>query len=166
MATPPIICASDGANELIERAYFDKCTLTVIKGNNTVNTLSLCDFSMDISNFFSQSLRLKGNTAFLLDDGEIGLINGEIKFIVIKVSYPSTFTNYADKYINLNYIDSTYPIGELNIWTGNPKDGYTGRGIKVTTPSGEYTSPYFNSGGIVIHNPHSNYVDMDVMIAY
>ena len=48
MATPPLICAADIANSLIERTYFDRCTLLVTRDTSLVNSLNFCNYSMDI----------------------------------------------------------------------------------------------------------------------
>lgn len=164
MATPPLVCAADLANSLIERAYFDRCTLLITRDNSLINAMNLCNYSMEIDDFFTQHVRLKANGAFLLDDAGIGKSFGQVKFLLIKVKYPSTFTNYTDKYIEIKYQGTTYPIGELHIWTGNPSTVPV-TGVVVDPGGSEYTSPYFDIGGVVIYNPHSNYVDLDIMIA-
>ena len=164
MATPPLVCAADIANSLIERTYFDRCTLLITQDSSLINSMSFCNFSMDIDDFFTQHTRLKPMGAFLLDDAGLGNSFGEVSFLLIKVTYPSTFTSYADKYIDLKYLGNTYPIGELHIWTGTP--GATGgRGVIISPGNSEFTSPYFSTGGIVIYNPHPNYVDLDIIIA-
>ena len=164
MATPPLVCAADIANSLIERTYFDRCTLLITRDTSLINSMNFCNYSMNIDDFFTQHVRLKAGSAFLLDDGGIGTFYGEVKFLLIKVTYPSTFTTYTDKFIELKYLGTSYPIGELHIWTGNPSS-VPGTGIVVSPGSSEYTSPYFDLGGVVLYNPHSNYVDIDIVIA-
>jgi hypothetical protein len=160
MATAPLICQADLANTLIERGHFDRCTLLVTKDSAVVNSFNFCDFSLDIDEFFTQNLTLGPGSAFLLDDAGIANSFGEIKFLLIKVIYPSTFTRDSDKYINLVHESITYPIGELHVWTGNPGDS-AGMGIAVS-PSG---SPQYSSGGIVLHNPHANSVSIKIILA-
>lgn len=160
MATAPLICQADLANTLIERGHFDRCTLLVTKDSAVVNSFNFCDFSLDIDEFFTQNLTLGPGSAFLLDDAGIANSFGEIKFLLIKVIYPSTFTKDSDKYINLVHENITYPIGELHVWTGNPGDS-AGMGIAVS-PSG---SPQYSSGGIVLHNPHANSVSIKIILA-
>jgi hypothetical protein len=160
MATAPLICQADLANTLIERGHFDRCTLLVTKDSAVVNSFNFCDFSLDIDEFFTQNLTLGPGSAFLLDDAGIANSFGEIKFLLIKVIYPSTFTRDSDKYINLVHESITYPIGELHVWTGNPGDSI-GMGIAIA-PSG---SPQYSTGGIVLHNPHANSVSIKIILA-
>ena len=109
MAKAPIICQADIANTLIQSGHFDRCTFKVTKDNGLVNSFSFCDFSMDIDEFFSQTVRLKGGMAFLVDDGGISNSFGEVKFLLIRATYSSTFTKDSDKYINLIYADKNPP---------------------------------------------------------
>ena len=164
MATPPLMCTGDIANTLIERTYFDRCTLLVTRDTSLINSMNFCNFSMDIDDYFAQHLRLKGGSAFLLDDAGISSFNGEVKFLLVKVTYPSSFTTYTDKFINFKYMGNTYPISELLIMTGNPSIT-PGTGIVVSPGISEYSSPFFSLGGIVLLNPHSNYVEIDIIIA-
>ena len=164
MATPPLICSADIANSLIERTYFDRCTLLVTRDQSLINSMNFCNYSMDIDDFFTQSLRLKANTAFLLDDASLGTYYGGIKFLLVKVTYPASFTTYTDRFIYLKYLGNSYPISELNIWTGNPGVN-PASSILVTPGNSEYSSPYFDTGGMVLYNPHNIYVDLDIIIA-
>jgi hypothetical protein len=160
MATAPLICQADLANTLIEGGHFDKCTLLVTKDSTIVNSFNFCDFSLDIDEFFTQNLTLGPGSAFLLDDGGLANSFGEVKFLLIKVTYPQSFAKDSDKYINLVHEGITYPIGELHVWTGNPGDS-AGMGIAVS-PSG---NPQYSSGGIVLHNPHPNSVSIKIILA-
>jgi uncharacterized membrane protein YgcG len=160
MATAPLICKADLANTLIEGGHFDKCTLLVTKDSTIVNSFNFCDFSLDIDEFFTQNLTLGPGSAFLLDDGGLANSFGEIKFLLIKVTYPSSFIKDTDKYVNMVHEGVTYPIGELHIWTGNPGDS-VGMGIAIA-PSGD---PQYSTGGIVLHNPHSNAVSIKAILA-
>ena len=100
----------------------------------------------------------------MIDDASLCNQFGEIKFFLVNVSYPATFTTYTDKYIQVIYQGKTYPISELNIWTGNPGQNQ-GTGIVAAPGTSEFVSPYFNTGGIVLYNPHSNYVDVNILLA-
>lgn len=165
MAKAPIICQADIANTLIQSGHFDRCTFKVTKDNGLVNSFSFCDFSMDIDEFFSQTVRLKGGMAFLVDDGGISNSFGEVKFLLIRATYSSTFTKDSDKYINLIYADKTYPMGSITIWSGEPNGSDQGRGIILNTNGVGLESPYFAKGGLVLHNPHAGVVDIKILIA-
>ncbi len=160
MATPPIICPPN----ITQTAFFDRCLFVVLQNNVVLNTMSFCDYSMDIDDFFGQSVRLRGGEAFLLDDAGLGNSFGEIKFLAIKVNYTSNFSSDSDKYINLIYEGVTYPIGEFHIWTGQPTNS-KGTGITVKSSGTSTTSPLLEDGGIVLHNPHTGSVDLNIMIA-
>jgi hypothetical protein len=164
MAKAPLICKADLANSQIQQGVFDRCTFTVTKDSSFMNSISLCDYSLDIDNFFTQSLRLRGGAAFLIDDAGLGNEFGEISFLLVYVTYPSSFTVDKDKYINLIYDRITYPIGDLHIWTGEP-GAMPGSGITIFPNGSDLVSPFLDSGGVVLHNPHSNYVDVKVVIA-
>jgi hypothetical protein len=164
MATRPLICKSDIANTLIERGAFDRCTFKVTKDSAVLNTFNFCDFSLDIGDYFTQNVKLKGHSAFLVDDAGLGNSFGEVKFFLIKVTYPSGFTKDTDRYINLLYLNETYPVGEICILTGEP-GGNAGMGIAVDPEGTQLTSPYFSAGGIVIYNPHDIAVDCKLIIA-
>ena len=165
MATPPLICQSDLANTLIEGGSFDRCTFKVTRDSSLINSFNFCDYSMDIDEFFSQTVNLRGGSAFLLDDGGISSALGEIKFLMLFATYSSSFVNDTDKYINIIYEGKTYPMGELNIWTGTPDGSNPGKGIVINTNGTGLSSPYFSQGGIVIHNPHSWSVTIKILIA-
>jgi hypothetical protein len=162
MATPPLLCKSDlSAN--IQQGAFDRCTFVVSKNSSVTNSLSFCNYSFDVDNFFTQMIRLNGGEAFLLDDAGLGNEFGEISFLLVGVTYSSGFTKFSDKYIHIIYKGDNYPIGGLHIWTGQPGDTM-GMGIDVNPESSGYSSPYFSEGGVVFHNPHQNYVDLKIMM--
>lgn len=163
MATAPLICKADLANTLIEGGQFNRCTFQVTKDSSVLNSFDFCDFSLDIDDFFAQTLKLKGGSAFLLDDSGLSNSFGEVKALIVSVKYPSSFKTDSSKYINLIYEQKVYPIGSFHIWTGEP-GADAGRGISIY-PSNYLSSPLYNEGGIVIHNPHSNDVEVTTIVA-
>jgi hypothetical protein len=164
MAKAPLICKADLANTLIQGGHFDRCTFTVTKDSSVMNSFSFCDYSLDIDDFFSQSVTLTGGRAFLLDDAGLGNSFGEVKFLLISAKYSSAFTKDTDKYINLIYEGKTYPMGSLHIWTGQPGESQ-GSGIPLNPNETGLTSPQFSGGGLVLYNPHSGSVDLKILIA-
>jgi hypothetical protein len=163
MATAPLICKADLANTLIEGGQFNRCTFQVTKDSSVLNSFDFCDFSLDIDDFFAQSLKLKGGSAFLLDDSGLSNSFGEVKALIISVKYPSSFTTDSSKYINLIYEGKVYPIGNFHIWTGEP-GSVSGRGISIF-PIPSITDPLYNEGGVVLHNPHANDVEITTIVA-
>jgi hypothetical protein len=164
MAKAPLICQADLANTLIQGGHFDRCTFTVTKDSSIMNSFSFCDYSLDIDDFFSQSVTLTGGRAFLLDDAGLGNSFGEVKFLLISAKYSSSFTSDSDKYINLIYEGKTYPVGSLHIWTGQPGES-AGSGVTLNPNGSGLTSPQFTEGGIVLYNPHAGSVDLKIVIA-
>jgi hypothetical protein len=164
MAKAPLICQADLANTLIQGGHFDRCTFTVTKDSSVMNSFSFCDYSLDIDDFFSQSVTLTGGRAFLLDDAGLGNSFGEVKFLLISAKYSSAFTKDTDKYINLIYEGKTYPMGSIHIWTGQPGDS-AGSGIPLNPNGTGTSSPQFSQGGLVLYNPHSGSVDLQILIA-
>ena len=164
MAKATLICKADLANTLIQGGHFDECTFTVTKDSSIINSFSLCDYSIDIDDFFSQSVVLSGGRAFLIDDAGIGNSFGEVKFLLISAKYSSAFTSDSNKYIHLIYDGNTYPIGSLHIWTGQPGES-AGSGISLNPNGTGLSSPQFSEGGIVLYNPHSESVEVKILVA-
>lgn len=164
MAKAPLICKADLANTLIQGGHFDRCTFTITKDSSIMNSFSFCDYSLDIDDFFSQSVVLTEGRAFLIDDAGLGNSFGEVKFLLISAKYSSTFVSDSDKYINLIYEGTTYPVGSLHIWTGQPGEN-AGTGITLNPNGTGLGSPQFTGGGIVLHNPHPGSVELKIVIA-
>jgi hypothetical protein len=165
MATPPLLCPSDIANGQIERVYFDRCTLLITQDNTIMNSMNFCDFSLNITDFYSMDVTLKGGFSFYLDDSNLGNKFQEVTFLLIKVKYGADFTTYTDKYIYFKFQENQYPIGELAIFTGNPSDN-PGTGVILDANGSKYSSPQFSTGGFVIYNPHYNSVKLNILAAY
>lgn len=159
MATAPQIC---NAIEF-EGVIFQRCNLQVVQGTTVIRELSLCDTDIIINNFSSFSGCIYGNSSLLLNSEGLG----ELSFIMIKATYPSTLP-VASRFINIIYDGAYLPMSNLTILTGNPSD-YSpyipNRGWDLDPNGSDIESPYFSNGGMLLYNPHSVRVNVDVILA-
>ena len=159
MATPPLICNTIE----FEGSIMQRCNLQVIKGTTVIREMSLCDTSITINDYSSFSgCVYSGASLFLTPDNL-----GEISFIMIKVTYPTSLP-VSSRFINLVYRGKNLPIANLMILTGNPSSTspYTGnRGWDLEPNGTEVTSPYFEEGGMLLYNPHGVKVNVEVILA-
>lgn len=151
MATGPLICNTIDFQGVI----FNRCDLQVIKGTTVVRDITLCDVDIIISNYTVFSGCVYPNASLLLNASQLG----EISFILIKATYPSTLL-VASRFIDIIYKGTYLPMSVLTILTGNPQD----------------VSPYLpgttawdldpaDQGGMVLYNPQSVRVNVDVILA-
>ena len=161
MATPPLIC-SQTVYSTFQGIVMDRCEIKMLEGTAVKSTFSLCDFGMSIDDFSSFSTCLEPGLSMILNPEGID-INGEIKLLIIKVLYPSTLPNES-RYINFINQGRTMPIGDIMMLTGNPASDAPGRGWDLTPDGTELTSPYFDQGGMILYNPHSVRINIQVIL--
>lgn len=158
MATPPLVCDTIQ----FEGAIFQRCNLQVIKGTTVAREISLCDTNIILNNYSSFSGCVYGNSSLILNSDGIG----ELSFIMIKASYPSPLP-ISNRFINIIYKGSYLPMSNLTILTGNPSDispYMNNRGWDLDPNGSDIESPFFNEGGMVLYNPHSIRVNVDVIL--
>lgn len=159
MATPPLACNTIEFDGTI----FQRCTLQIVKGTAIINEFSFCDTDIIINNFSSFSGCVYPNSTLVLNGGGIG----EASFIMIKASYPSSLP-VANRYINIIYKGDYLPMANLTIFTGNPSE-YSpyipGRGWDLDPNGSDIESPFFENGGMLLYNPHSVRVNVEVLVA-
>jgi hypothetical protein len=153
MATPPQICNTIE----FEGSIFQRCNLQVVRGTTVIREITLCDTNIILNNFSSFSGCVYGNSSLLLT-GE-GL--NSVDFVMIKATYPSTLP-VASKFINIIYNGSYLPMGNLTILTGN--SNYIFGGWDLDPNGSDIESPYFEQGGMLLYNPHSVRVNVEVII--
>lgn len=163
MATPPLVCSSP-ANSTFRGIGMDRCELKLYDGTIVKSTFSLCDFSSQIDDFSYSTTCLEPGRSFIINSDNIGS-NGEVKMIIIKVSYPSSLV-YQDKYINFINQGKTLPIGDIMMLSGNPNSNSPGRGWDLNANGTDITSPYFTDGGIILFNPHSVKINVQIIIGF
>jgi hypothetical protein len=159
MATPPLVCNTIP----FEGAIFQRCNLQVINGTTVIREISFCDTDIILNNFSSFSGCVYGNSTLLLNSEDLG----ELSFIMIKATYPTTLP-VSSRFINIIYNGAYLPMANLTILTGNPND-YSpylpGRGWDLDPNGSDIESPYFSQGGMLIYNPHSVRVNVEVILA-
>jgi hypothetical protein len=153
MATAPQICNTIE----FEGAIFQRCNLQIIRGTTVIREISLCDTNIILNNFSAFSGCVYGNSSLILTAE--GLNN--VDFIMIKATYPSTLP-VASRFVNILYNGSYLPMGNLTILTGN--SNYIFGGWDLDPNGSDIESPYFEQGGMLIYNPHSVRVNIDVII--
>lgn len=86
---------------------------------------------------------------------------------MIKATYPSTLP-VASRFINIIYQGAYLPMANLTILTGNPGDAspvFLERGWDLDPNGSDIESPYFSEGGMILYNPHSVRVNVEVILA-
>lgn len=159
MATPPQVCNTIEFEGII----FQRCNLQAVRGTTVLRGISLCDTDIVINNFTSFNGCVYPNSTLILNSDGIG----EISFIMIKASYPTTLP-VASRYINMIYNGNYLPMGNLTILTGNPGDYspyLADRGWDLDPNGSDIESPYFSEGGMLLYNPHSVRVNVEVILA-
>jgi hypothetical protein len=158
MATPPIVCDTIQ----FEGAIFQRCNLQVIKGTTVIREISLCDTDIVLNNYSSFSGCVYGNSSLLLNSEN----SEELSFIMIKATYPTSLP-ISNRFINILYKGKYLPMSNLTILTGNPSDTspyILNRGWDLDPNGSDIFSPYFENGGMILYNPHSVRVNIDVIL--
>lgn len=153
MATPPLVCNTIE----FEGAIFQRCNLQVVRGTTVIREMSLCDTDIILNNFSNFSGCVYPNSSLILN-GE-GLNN--IDFVMIKVTYPTTLP-VSNRFINIIYNGSYLPISNFILLTGN--SNYIFGGWDLDPNGSDIESPYFEQGGMLLYNPHSVRVNVEVVI--
>ena len=154
MATPPLVC--DPIQ--FEGAIFQRCNLQVVRGTTVIKEISLCDTDIALTDFYAFNGCVYSNSTLVLNSEGLG----EISFIMIKASYPSTLP-VASRFINIIYNGSYLPMGNLTILTGNPGD-LPGQGWDLDPNGSDIESPFFFQGGMLLYNPHGVRVNVEVVL--
>ena len=154
MATPPLICNTIDFQGVI----FQRCNLQVVSGTTVLKEIGLCDTDIPLNNFLSFNGCIYPNSTLVLNSEGLG----EISFIMIKASYPSTLPTIS-KFINIIYNGNYLPMGNLTILTGNPGN-LPGYGWDLEPDGTDVISPFFSEGGMLLYNPHNIRVNVEVIL--
>ena len=159
MATGPLICDTID----FEGSVFQRDTLQIIQGTTVLRSVFLGDTDITLNDYASFNGCVYPASSLLLNaDGM-----GELSFIMIKATFPTTLP-VASRFINIIYKGKYLPMGGLTILTGNPETGspaILGRGWDLDPNGSELTSPYYSEGGMLLYNPHSVRVSIEVILA-
>ncbi|NBU97406.1 MAG: hypothetical protein EBS19_04170 [Spirochaetia bacterium] len=158
MATPPLVCNTIQ----FEGAIFQRCNLQVIRGTTVLREISLCDTNIVLNNYSSFSGCVYANSSLILNAEGLG----ELCFIMIKATYPSVLP-VSSRFINILYNGAYMPMANLTILTGNPSDispYMNNRGWDLDPDGSDIESPFFSQGGMLLYNPHSVRVNIDVIL--
>ena len=153
MATAPLICNTiefDGS-------IFQRCNLQIVKGTTVLREIVLCDTDIILNNFTSFNGCVYGNSSLLLSSEGLNSVD----FVMIKVTYPSTLP-VASRFINMIYAGNYLPIASLMVLTGN--GNYIFGGWDLDPNGSDIESPYFEQGGMLLYNPHSVKVNVEVIL--
>ncbi len=136
--------------------------LQVISGTTVLREISLCDTNIVLNNYSSFSGCVYGNSSLILNSEGLG----ELCFIMIKATYPSVLP-VSSRFINILYNGAYMPMANLTILTGNPSDispYMDNRGWDLDPNGSDIESPFFSQGGMLLYNPHSVRVNIDVIL--
>lgn len=161
MATPPLTCSSS-VYDTFQGIVMDRCEIKMLEGTAVKSSFSLCDVGLSVDDFSSFSTCLEPGLSLLLNPEGID-IDGEVKLIIIKVSYPSTL-DPTQKFINFINQGMTLPIGDIMILSGNPTADSPGRGWDLSPDGTDISSPYFEQGGMLLYNPQSVRINIQVIL--
>lgn len=161
MATPPLVCSS-GSYNTFQGIVMDRCEIKMLEETTVKSTFSLCDLGIALDDFSSFSTCLEPGLSLLLNPEDIDM-NGEVKLIIIKVTYPSSL-DQSLRYINFTHQGKVLPIGDIMILTGNPAVDAPGRGWDLSPNGTDITSPYFDQGGMTLYNPHAVRINIQVIL--
>jgi hypothetical protein len=168
-------------NPAVDRKIiFQSCNLDIKEGSKILSQVPLCDFKIegisDSGGSIKRSFTIKKKGNQIITAPEIGQKQGEVQMIVIKVKYQNAHPVY-DRYLTWEYKGTTYPLGTLMVLTGRtlPNTPYHGWDLSDYTnnlPSPPYspqiqntpTSPDMSFGGIMISNPSTYDVDIEILI--
>jgi len=134
----------------------------VVRGTTLLREISLCDTNIALNNYSSFSGCVYGNSTLVLNSEGLG----ELCFIMIKATYPSTLP-VSNRFINIIYNGSYMPMANLTILTGNPSDlspYINNRGWDLDPNGSDIESPFFSEGGMLLYNPHSVRVNVEVIL--
>ena len=153
MATPPLVCNTIEFEGLI----FQRCNLQSVKGNTVVSEVSFCDTNISLDEFNSfKACVYPGSSMLLTAEGL-----SDVTFILIKASYPNTLP-VASRFINIIYNGNYLPMSNLTILTGNTANPQSEWDLD---PNGsDIESPFFSQGGMLLYNPHSVRVNVEIII--
>ena len=73
----------------------------------------------------------------------------------------------SNRFINIIYDGAYLPMANLTILTGNPSDlspYFYNRGWDLDPNGSDIESPFFDQGGMILYNPHSVRVNIEVIL--
>lgn len=167
------------------RVRFETCNLSIVEGAKILQTMSLCDFSLEslggdenggCGGSGSRIATVPANGNYTLVAPEIGQEQGEVQLIGIKVKYHKEHP-MEDQYLTWEYKGKVYPLGSMMFLTGRTKPGEPWQGWDLSHYSYPPTSPDFSPqiypplsnpdlsfGGILFSNPNRYDVELEIII--
>ena len=167
------------------RITFQTCNLSIIEGPKVLQSISLCDFSLEsisgdenggCGGSASRVVTIPAEGSYTLIAPEIGQEQGEVQLISIKVNYKKDQPD-DQRYLTWEYKGNIYPLGSMLFLTGRTKPGESWQGWDLSNYSYPPTSPDFSPqiyppvsnpdlsfGGILLSNPSKYDVELEIMI--
>jgi hypothetical protein len=164
---------------------FETCKISVIEGPNILQTISLCDFTLEslegdenggCGGSATRIVTLTSNGNYTLVAPEVGQEQGEVQMIAVKVKYKKNHPT-EDRYLTWEYKGKIYPLGSMMFLTGRTKPNESWYGWDLSNYSYPPTSPDFSPqifppasspdlsfGGILFSNPNMYDVELEIMI--
>jgi hypothetical protein len=158
MATPPLICNPTE----FQGSLFQRCDLQVVNGNTIIRQISFCDIDISLERVYSFNGCIYPNSSLALISEEIPLAS----FILIRAKYPMALP-VSSRFITIIYKGEVLPMSDLTILTGNINTGSPGNSFfswdlsQIASTTG---SPSFLHHGMILQNPHSVKVNIEVIL--
>jgi hypothetical protein len=124
--------------------------------------ISFCGIDIPLETVSSFNGCIYPGSSLLLTAEEMPLVS----FVLVRATYPSVLP-IASRFINIIYNGNYLPMSDLTILTGNtntgsPSDSSTSWDLN---PNGsDIESPYFSKGGMILYNPQSVKVNVQVIL--
>lgn len=169
MATKPKIC-NDGALPS-DGFLFNRNDLSFFNSSNGSITSeeSLSDIDLTFYSYAFQKFKIKSDQCKLLDLSNTPDINGLVRLIIIRVTYPDDVYENK-KFITFQYKDHIRPIGKLCLLTGSggvfdDSSNQSENFWDFNAEDSSYNSAYFSKGGFILCNSNTFDVKVEVLIA-
>jgi hypothetical protein len=168
-------CNPDKQKKLV----FEGSSLKVIQGSQVLDAVDFSGFfhpASENGGSFVKRFYLSPNAIYTLYGGNIAQDQGEVSMVIIRVNYSKKLTD-QDKLITLEYNGTIFPCKNIHFVTGKTLDHIKHHGWDLepwtdSQSSPEFspiispmpTEPDFGFGGILISNPTSEEVEIQILV--
>ena len=162
-----------------KKIIFEGSTLKIISGAQTLYSLDLSNFGQfgsEAGGSFKKSYYIPSLSTYTLFGGNIAQEQGEVGMIIMLVNYDSYIPD-AGRYITIEYKGSIITCNNLTFLTGTTMDttpwqGWDLEPYNLAASPINYSpqldpnisSPDFNYGGMLIYNPTSAEVEIQILV--
>jgi hypothetical protein len=145
------------------KIVFEGSFIKVIRGSETLYSLDMSGFGQFGSDFggsFKKSYYIPAGGNYMLYGGNVAQAQGEVSMIVIRARYDSSIPA-ENQYITIDYKGEIFPCRNLMFLTGATKDDIPWAGWDLDET---VASPDLDLGGMLISNPTSGEVEIQILV--